>query len=90
MDVVHSFRNGMDRFIPAGLEWTISFQWEWNEYCSFLQEWNEPFHSCRNLMEHLIPIGTDKSNLQRKKINGENIAGAKLGSALAWLLLFKV
>ena len=35
----------MDNFIPAGVEWTISFQ----------LELNGPFHSSWNVMDHFIP-----------------------------------
>jgi hypothetical protein len=31
MDVVHSERNGMGQYIPAGMEWVISFLQERNE-----------------------------------------------------------
>ena len=45
--------------IPFGMEWSIPFQWEWNGCCSFMQEWNEPFHSCKIGIDHFIPVGME-------------------------------
>ena len=62
----------MIHFIPAGMEWVISF----------LPEWNGPFHSGRNGIGHFIPAEwehfIEKTEQSKHRESGKSILGRPL------------